>query len=125
MSVDYKWMSNGGLLLDGQGDVAFTSTSMETIIDMVRTRLKAAVDGWKLYRIGAGLDEFPGNTSNSEMEVAIRRRVLSTISNGYIPTSMFTVSTIRLGGEIQVFVYLNDQLIAEASVSFTTNSAVA
>lgn len=124
MSVDYKWMSNGGLLLDGKGDIAFTASSLETTISMVRTRLKSAVDGWKQYRLGAGLDEFPGNTSDAEMEVSIRRRVLSAISSGYIPTSLFTVTTLRLGGDIQVFVYLNDTLIAEAAVSFTTNNTV-
>lgn len=123
MANDFKWMSNGGLLLDGTGDLS-VSMGMDTIVSMVRTRLKSAVDGWKLYNIGAGLDEFPGNTSDSEAEVAIRRRVLGAISNGYIPTSSFQVSTIRLGGTIQVFVYLNSTLIADATVITNKNNVV-
>lgn len=124
MSVDYSWMSQGGLLLDGSGDIAFTANGMETTVAMVRTRLKAAVDGWKQYRIGAGLDQFPGDTSDAEMEITIKRQVLTAISNGFLPTNLFTVQTLRLGGEIQVYVYLNDQLIAQASVVVSTNNVV-
>lgn len=123
MANDLKWMSNGGLLLDGNGDLAVTS-GMETVISMVRTRLKAAVDGYKLYRIGAGLDDFPGSTSDVEAEIAIRRRVMQAISNGYIPTNTFTVTTLRLGGEIQVYIYLKDQLIASATVNLNSQSLV-
>jgi hypothetical protein len=126
MSTDYKWMSQGGLLLDGKGDITLTSSAAETVISMVRTRLKSAVDGWKLYRIGAGLDDFPGDTSDRAEEVAIQRRVLASISAGYLPQSVFQVATIRLGNEIQVFVYLNKQLIAQATTlvnSTSTNTA--
>lgn len=117
MSVDYKWMSEGGLLLDGSGDISFTSSPVEVTISMVRTRLKAAVDGWKKYRIGAGLSDFLGNTSDAEAEIAIKRRILSVISSGYLPTSVFTVNTIRLGSNIQAFVYLNKQLIASTTIA--------
>jgi len=120
MANDLKWMSGGGLILDGNGDLAIT-TGMETVISMVRTRLKAAIDGWKLYRIGAGLDDFPGNTSNTETEIAIRRRVMQSISDGYIPTNVFTVTTLRLGDEIQVLVYLKDQVVAQATVNANQN----
>lgn len=123
MSIDYKWMSQGGLLLDGKGDLAFTSGSVETVSSMVRTRLKAAVDGWKQYRIGTGLGDFPGDTSDHIEEVAIQRRVLTSISAGYLPQSMFQVKTLRLGDEIQVYVYLNKQLIAQASILVNTNSS--
>lgn len=123
MSIDYKWMSQGGLMLDGTGDLAFTSSGIETIVSMVRTRLKTAVDGYKLYRIGAGLDDFPGDTSDSVEETAIQRRVVTAISAGFLPQSVFQVSTLRLGGDIQVYVYLNNQLIAQTTVSLSTNTA--
>lgn len=117
MSVDYKWMSNGGLVSDGSGDISFTDSPIECATAMVRSRLKAAIDGWKLYRIGAGLDDFPGNTSNSDIETAIRRRVISALSNKYLPASAFDVRTIRLGSQIQVYVYLNKQLITQVTIT--------
>ena len=121
MANDFAWMSQGGLFLDGAGDIQISS-GMETIVSMVRTRLKAAVDGWKLYRIGAGLDQFPGNTSDAEVEVAIQRQALAAVSNGFLPASAFQVTTLRLGNEIQVYVYLRDSLIGTASVNFNTPS---
>lgn len=121
MAIDYRWMSEGGFLLDGQGDIALT-TNLETVVSMVRSRLKAAVDGWKLYRIGAGLDRYPGNTSDAEMEMTLQRQVTSAISSGFLPPSVFKVTTLRFGGEIQIYVYLNQEIIATASVSFTSGN---
>jgi hypothetical protein len=51
--VDFRWMSKGGVLLDATGDISFTTTPWECMVAMVNTRLKAAVNGWKLYPIGA------------------------------------------------------------------------
>lgn len=116
MSIDYKWQSNGGLLLDGTGDIASTQSPMETAIDMVRTRLKATLKAWKLYQIGAGLDTFIGNSSSAEAETAIQRQVLGALSKNYLPSGTFDVRTLRLGGTIQVYVYISDKLIAQAEV---------
>src|SRR4051812_10878760 len=125
MSTDYRWMSKGGILLDGTGDIAFTSSPMEVAISMVRSRLKAAIDGWQLYRIGAGLEDYVGNTSDAAAEISIRRRVLQALSNKYLPASAFDVRTLRLGGDIQVFVYINQTLIAEATINVSpANTAV-
>lgn len=122
MAIDYKWMSQGGLLLDGSGDIAFTSSSLETTIAMVRSRLKAAVNGWQLYPgMCVGLDNFRGNTSNSQTEADIQRAVLNSISSGYLPKSSFTVNTLRIYGAIQIYVFLNSQLIATSSID-TTNT---
>jgi hypothetical protein len=121
MAIDYSWMSEGGLLLDGQGDIAL-ATNRETIVAMVRSRLKAAVDGWKLYRIGAGLDRYPGNTSDADMETTIKRQVQLAVSNGFLPASAFQISTLRFGSVIQVFVFLNQQLIATTDVNLTPSS---
>jgi hypothetical protein len=120
MSTDYKWMSQGGLLLDGNGDIAFTSSDLETTVSMVRTRLKAATDGWQAYPgLGAGLENFRGQTSNAETELSIQRTVLNAISAGYLPQSMFTVNTLRIYGQILIFVFLNNQMIASSSVPIT------
>lgn len=116
MSIDYKWQSNGGFLLDGTGDIASTQSPMETAIDMVRTRLKATLKAWKLYQIGAGLDTFIGNSSSAEAETAIQRQVLGALSKNYLPSGTFDVRTLRLGGTIQVYVYISDKLIAQAEV---------
>lgn len=123
MAQDYKWMSQGGLLLDGSGDIAFTSSALETIVSMTRTRLKATTNAWQLYPgMGAGLENFRGFTSDAEAEVAIQRTVLTSISSGFLPQSMFTVNTLRIYGQIQIFVFLNNQLIATSSVPTTVNN---
>lgn len=125
MSVDYRWMSNGGLLLDGSGDIAFTESPEECAISMVRSRIKAAVDGWKQYRIGAGLNDYIGNTSDAGAEISIQRRVLAALSNKYLPSSTFDVRTLRLGSVIQVFVYISDKLIAQITVTPNPNNTAA
>lgn len=117
MAIDYKWGSNGGILLDGNGDIAFTETSIETVVSMVRTRLKASVNAWKLYSIGAGLESFLGNTSNAEVEIAIQRQIAGALSKNYLPASTFDIRTLRLGNEIQVYVFIKQELIAQATVT--------
>lgn len=114
--MDYRWQSNGGLLLDGNGDIAFTESPIETVVSMVRSRLKASVNGWKLYRIGAGLDGFLGNISDAEAEIAIQRQVAGALSKNYLPSSVFDVKTLRLGNEIQVYVFIKNQLVAQATI---------
>lgn len=124
MSVDYNWMSEGGILLDGSGDIAFTTSPINCVSQMVRTRLKAAITGWKQYKIGCGLDDFVGGTSDATAETAIQRRVLQALSTNYLPAGVFNVKTLRLGGVIQVFVYINQQLIASIQVDTNSNNTV-
>ena len=52
---DFQWTSAGGVLLDAIGDIAVYDTPMDSIQNMVRTRIKADLDGWQLYQIGADL----------------------------------------------------------------------
>lgn len=124
MSVDYNWMSQGGIMLDGSGDIAFTSSPISCVKQMVRTRLKAAIDGWKQYKIGCGLDDFIGGTSDAPTEVQIQRRVIQALSSNYLPAGVFNVKTLRLGGVIQVYVYINNQLIADVQVEVNSNNTV-
>jgi hypothetical protein len=96
--MDFRWTSQGGVLIDGSGDIAMTVTPQEELETMVATRLKAAVDGWKLYRIGAGLDDFKGSSIgiNQNTELAIQRRVTSDLTNELLPAGSFTVQTRSL-----------------------------
>jgi hypothetical protein len=108
----------GGVLMDGAGDLALTSLAIEELSTMVATRLKAAVNGWKLYKIGAGLDSFVGSPVgiNQNTELAIQRRVTSALAYKLLPTGSFIVQTLTLGNEVEVFVYLGQSLIASYSV---------
>jgi len=123
MARDFRWMSQGGLLLDGTGDIAFTDSNLSDIIQMVRSRLKATTNAWKLYPIGANLESFLGNTSDQEAEVSIRRQVLSSLSRNYLPANVFEVSTLRTGGTIEVFVFIQKTLVAQATVQLNTVGA--
>jgi hypothetical protein len=117
MSVDYRWQSQGGILLDGDGDIAYTSDPLETVVDLVNTRLDAAVDAYKLYRIGAGLTEALGVANDGEEELEIRRRVVSALTVDFQPACSFDVQTLALGEEIVVSIFLGDQFIATTSIS--------
>lgn len=119
--IDFLWQSCGGLLIDGSGDVAVNSDPMVSVADMVNTRLKAALHGWQLYSIGADLDSLLDGVADQEMEVAIRRQVMSALGSDFISSSSYTVTTARMsGGIIQVYVFLNSQLIGQATVNTKT-----
>jgi len=116
--VDFRWMSKGGLVLDSTGDISLTATPWECLATMVNTRLKAAIDGWKLYQIGADLENLIGTTVAAELELSIQRQVQSALSQDFLPTGSFTVSTLLVGPQtIQVFVYVQNQLVASTTVS--------
>jgi len=114
--MDFKWMSCGGCLVDGAGDLAFASPD-ESLRDMIMTRLKAAFDGWQLYSIGADLDTLIGNTVDAELELAIRRQVETSLTQDFLPRGSFQVKTLPSGSFIQVFVYLSDVLMATVQVT--------
>ena len=85
---------------------------------MVTTRLKAALDGWKLYPIGADLENLLGSTVAAELELSIQRQVRASLSLDFLPLGSFTVSTLVVGPQtVQVFVYVHNQLVATTTVS--------
>jgi len=43
--------SQGGLLLDSTGDIAFTASPWECLRSMANSRIKAALDGWQSYQM--------------------------------------------------------------------------
>ena len=120
--IDFLSMSCGGVLLDGSGDIALNSDPMVSITDIIRSRLKADIDGWKLYRIGADLNSFIGTPNNEELETAIKRRVTSCLNNNFLPQGSFSVKTLRTGDSMNIFVYINNTMVVSAIVSLTNNS---
>ena len=118
MSVDLGWMSKGGLLQDGSGDIAFTVSPLQCLKDMAYTRLKATLNAWKLYpMIGADLDSCPGQTVAAELETTIQRQVTAAFTQDFLPYGSFTVKTVPMGSTIQVFVFLDKTLIATTTVT--------
>lgn len=120
--MDFKWSSMGGVLLDGSGDIA-SSSPRESMFDMIRTRLKADLDGWKLYRIGADLASLIGETRDEEMEVTVRRQINNSLANQLMPPGSFTIKTVPLGNEIRAYVYVNQDLVTTVSIN-TQNASV-
>jgi hypothetical protein len=125
MSVDFRWQSQGGILLDGSGDIATTDPStMESTVDVVRSRLKASLNGWKLYAIGADLQARVGDIIAPELEIALQRQVYNSLTNSFLPRGSFTVETLSFGDTVRVLVFISQTLIAQATVSRTSQTLV-
>lgn len=123
-AVDFQWMSQGDILLAG-GDIATTDpTTLASLQDMVRTRLKASLHGWQLYPIGADLQARLGDTINAELNTTLRRQVNRSLTNQFLPNGSFLVKTVQDGTLITVLVYLNQSLIATATLNPATNTQV-
>jgi hypothetical protein len=73
-------MPQGGVLLDGNGDIALCDSALESVRDIVRSRLKADLNGWQLYPIGADLQSQIGEMAPDELESAVRRLVRTALS---------------------------------------------
>ena len=105
-------------MIDGTGDIACTDDStMDSVVDIVRSRLKAALNGWKLYAIGADLQSAVGQAIDPELELTLQRQVTQSLSDGFLSQSQFQVTTLVTGSKILVLVYLDSQLIVQAAVS--------
>ena len=118
MSVDLAWQSQGGLLLDGTGDLAFTANPIQCLKDMVDTRLKAALNGWKLYPgICAGLDQVIGRTNPAEINITLQRQVYAVLSNGFLPTGSFQIRVVPAGRTTHLFVFLGKNLLTSYTVT--------
>jgi hypothetical protein len=93
-------MSQGGLLLDGSGDIAMCSSTLDSLKDMVRTRLKAELNAWKLYAIGADLNSQIGEMAPDELEPAVQRLVRTALSRDFLPSGGFSVETLVSGSSM-------------------------
>ena len=120
--VDWQWVSQGDILLAG-GDIATTDpTTLASLQDMVRTRLKASLHGWQLYPIGADLQARLGDTINAELNTTLRRQVTRSLTNQFLPNGSFIVKSLTDNGLITIFVYLNQSLIAAATLNPATGA---
>jgi hypothetical protein len=119
MPVDFVWQSFGGCLLDSTGDLAVTASNAATDVQsIVQSRLKSAVNGWKLYTFGADLETVVGESVQAEIDTALQRSVISALtSDGFLDSSALDVIPLNSGAEITVLVYLNSQLIAQAGLA--------
>jgi hypothetical protein len=115
--VDFKVMPRGGLIIDSTGDIAFTTTSFEAIQSMVIARLKASLNAYQLYQIGADLDAIVGNTISAELETTVNKQVVQSLTNQFLPMGTFTVETITVGSIIQVYVYIQNTLVATTNIT--------
>ena len=59
-----------------------------------------------------------GSTVAAELETTIQRQVESSMSQDFLPMGSFTVSTLKVGNQAyQVFVFIQNQLVASTTVS--------
>jgi hypothetical protein len=116
--TDFVWQSQGGVLIDGTGDLACTvESTIDSTVDVVRSRLKAALNGWKLYAVGADLQAGVGQAIGQELELTLERQVTQSLSDGFLASSSFQVQTLATSGQVLVLVYLSGQLIVQAAVT--------
>ena len=116
--TDFVWQSQGGVLIDGTGDLACTvESTLDSTVDVVRSRLKAALNGWKLYAVGADLQAGVGQAIGPELELTLQRQVTQSLSDGFLASSSFQVKTLATSGQVVVLVYLSGQLIVQAAVT--------
>lgn len=113
---DFAWSTSGGLLIDDTGDIAFSISDWDCLRDMINTRLKTTLDGWKLYSIGANLQSVIGLTENQDLEDQIKKLVQISLTNQFLPLGSFTVSTIIIGNIIKVYVFIQNTLVTSYSV---------
>jgi hypothetical protein len=122
--VDFQWMSSGGILLDGAGDIAVTREgSLDSIRDIVRSRLKAALQGWQLYAIGADLQRLVGQTVSAELETTVVRQIQTALSANFLPRGTFDVKTLTLNDSIQAIVFLNAAVVAQVLLENISSSS--
>jgi len=119
MLEDFGWTSRGGLMLDGSGDIAMTAVDgADSLISMVRTRVKAELRAWKLYTIGADLQNRVGDLMGPELEIAIQRQVTRALTaDNLLPAGSFQVQTLPDLNRMYVLVYIGQTLITSVTLS--------
>ena len=96
-NCDYLWMSSGGVLMDGTGDIALTTSSWQSTIDIMRSRIKATLNGWQLYPFGADLESEIGQAVEQEVQTQIQQRVTASLTYQFLPAGAFQVKTRAVG----------------------------
>lgn len=116
--IDFRWMDIGGIYLDPAGDIAVTSAAtLDSVRDIVQSRLKAALNGWKLYPIGADLEARIGEVADPEFTLSLQRQVTDALSNGFLPTNAFQVQVLTYRTRVEVLVYIQNSLVANVTLN--------
>jgi hypothetical protein len=113
--ADLQWMSAGGLVLDGTGDIALTINDYQDLQSMIVTYLQANSNSWQLYNIGANLGSIPGNANNAEVEATVVKQIQSALS-GILPSGSFSIKTLQVGSLFDVYFYINSKLVATTTI---------
>lgn len=120
-NCDFLWMSSGGLFIDGSGDLAVTVLEGQSDIDIIRSRLKAALNGWQSYQIGADLESFIGQATAAELETQIQQKVMATLTYQFLSSGNIKVKTRTTDGQVKIYVYYKDTIAATATVGVSGN----
>lgn len=116
MAIDFTWMSQGGVLMDHNGDIALGTADQGTL-DLINSRLKSALDGWKLYSIGANLQSFTGIAIDSVTQRSIQSAVVAALSNQFLPNGSFQIQTSKTGNAIDIYIFVNSTLVSQANIT--------
>jgi hypothetical protein len=103
--------------MDGTGDIALTSSSWQSTVNIVRSCLKATLNAWQLYPIGADLEGMIGQAIEQEVQNQIQQRITAALTYQFLPSKSFQVKTRAAGDTIKIYVYVNDTIAATASVT--------
>jgi len=117
---DFAWAPCGSWLVDAAGDLAETSNvSLESEKSLIESILKASAEDWKLYPVGAGLEELIGSVARPELEVVAERRVMEAIRRTLLGDFTYrpTVTAFLTGNVLDILVFFGNQKIAAARVS--------
>ena len=101
--------------MDATGDISLTTTNMESIKDIIQSRLKADYRGWALYNIGADLQSFMGQVISSELTTSLSRRIISSLTSSFLPAGAISIRTLVTGDMVQAFVYVAGTMVATAT----------
>lgn len=120
--MDFLWCTSGGVLVDGTGDISFSSPTQE-LVDMVYTRVKASTEGWQLYTIGANLSSRIGCIVTPTLCSKLQTQVSNSLSDILIAGS-YQVQTLATGNTIDLFILVNGTAILTATVTQTSVQVV-
>lgn len=116
MAIDMNWASTGGIIMSPSGDIALSPPTKGTQ-QIIYSRLKAALNGWKQYIIGANLQAFHGTVVDEDLENDIQQSVANALSTQFLPSGSFEVTTLAAGGSVTIYVFINSTLAAQAVLS--------
>jgi hypothetical protein len=121
--IDFRWMEFGAIYLDPSGDIAVTpAATLDSVRDIVQSRLKAALHGWKLYPIGADLEARIGEVADPEFTLSLQHQVTDALSNGFLPDNSFQVKVLTYRTRVEVLVYVQNTLLANVTLNTSNPS---